>query len=97
MAALLSCKGVFSGLNRLARPLGRTGESLGSADVFSISSGSCDGTFDGVKSVPLLRAAPLIPVFFGDADRGGSGVPRRDFRVDKTCVGSSPLPVSQSH
>lgn len=93
MARCLSRKGVFSGLNLLTRLVDCTGGSIVWIGVFSTSSGSCAGVFEGVKSVPLRLAEPLIPVFFGEADRGGGRDFRRDLRVERTCVGSRPLPI----
>jgi hypothetical protein len=93
-----SRSGSLSGLGLNLRTLlcaGRLGVRTG---VFSRSSGSTtDRPLAIAKtSTPLLRLGePLMPVFRGDADRGGGiEAPRSDLRVDRIWVGVRPVPTA---
>ena len=91
---IISFSGSFSGLGRNLRGFIWIGVGVGE---FSRSSGSVDCmALDGEDiSIPLLlRAAPFMPLFLGDAERGGgrTGAPR-DLRADSVWVGVSPEPI----
>jgi len=68
-----------------------------SAEEFSRFSGSyVDISFAAESTLtPLLRLAfPWIPLFFGDADRGGGiDEPDKDLRVERAFVGVGPAPT----
>ena len=101
---MTSCKARFSGLGTNLRAFAVIGVGVG---VFSSSSSSASlasTAFEGDRiSIPLLlRGVPPIPLFRGDADRGGgnAGAPS-DLLADKVRVGVKPEPVGslcqQSH
>ena len=93
---VMSRSGDFAGLElNLVECVMRVGVTMG---VFSTSSGSCDSG-SGSKllrakmSTPLLfLAAPEIPLFLGDDDRGG-GIESLlvDFREDGAWLGERPV------